>query len=59
MRHTQASRTAQPTTPPPTNPSGIDLSGGGYDEDDRCRACGEHIAEPHAPGCPADADAEE
>lgn len=25
----------------------------GYDEDNRCRACGEHIADPHAPECPA------
>ncbi len=26
------------------------------DEDDRCRECGEHRADPHAPGCPADPD---
>lgn len=23
-----------------------------YDADDRCKGCGEHIADPHAPGCP-------
>jgi hypothetical protein len=27
----------------------------GYDADDRCEHCGEHIADPHAPDCP-DAD---
>ena len=25
-----------------------------YDPDDRCRACGEHVADPHAPTCPAE-----
>lgn len=24
----------------------------GYDATDRCRECGEHIADPHAPECP-------
>ena len=26
---------------------------GGHDERDRCRGCGEHIADAHAPGCPS------
>lgn len=26
----------------------------GYDADNRCTTCGEHIADPHAPGCPWD-----
>jgi hypothetical protein len=29
--------------------------GGGYDAEDRCRACRAHICEPHAPDCPAGA----
>lgn len=30
---------------------------GAYDADDCCVACGEHIADPHADGCPEDLDA--
>lgn len=30
-----------------------------YDQDDRCTSCGEHIADPHAPECPAELDTRE
>lgn len=30
----------------------------GYDEADQCRACGEHISDPHAAGCPAETAAQ-
>lgn len=30
----------------------------GYDEVDQCRACGEHISDPHAAGCPAETAAQ-
>lgn len=33
--------------------AGAPATGIGYDPADRCRACGEHIADPHAPECPA------
>lgn len=25
----------------------------GYDSNDECRTCGEHLSHPHSPGCPA------
>lgn len=30
----------------------------GYDEADQCRACGEHISDPHAARCPAETAAQ-
>lgn len=30
-----------------------------YDSENRCRVCGEHIANPHAVGCPADSGDDE
>lgn len=30
------------------------VPGNTYGTDDRCRYCGEHLADPHAPECPAD-----
>lgn len=36
-----------------------DLGETTYDSENRCRVCGEHIANPHAASCPADRDDDE
>ena len=53
---TQTTQVAARTEPSSTPPR-ADV--GPYDEDDRCRACGEHIAEAHQPGCPTERASEE
>lgn len=40
------------TTATTATAAGADVIETGYDADNCCRDCGEHIADPHAPECP-------